>query len=194
MSRQRIKAVVMGASWGGLEAYTAVLGRLPATLPVPVLLVQHQHPTAGDKLPWLLDTRTAMRVMSAQDKTALEPGCVYVAPPGYHMLVDSDHTVCYSLAAPVNYSRPSIDELFYSAGHVYGHGLLAVILTGANEDGAAGIKYIKQRGGITVAQSPLTAEAQVMPQSAIDTGCVDWVRDLPDIGDFVVEQVFGLQE
>ncbi|MCK0536313.1 chemotaxis protein CheB [Alcanivorax quisquiliarum] len=194
MSRQRIKAVVMGASWGGLEAYSTVLSRLPATLPVPVLLVQHQHPTAGDKLPWLLDTRTAMRVMRAMDKAALEPGCVYVAPPGYHMLVDNDHTLCYSLAPPVNYSRPSIDELFFSAGHVYGRGLLSVILTGANDDGAAGTRYIKQRGGITVAQSPQTAEAVIMPQAAIDTGCVDWTGDLVQIGDFVVEQVFGLQE
>ena len=182
----------MGASWGGLDAYSRILGKLPANLPVPVLLVQHQHPSGGDKLPWILDTRTAMRVVAPMEKEAIRAGCVYVAPPGYHMLVDVDHTVCYSLAAPVNYSRPSIDELFFSAGHIYGPGLLGVILTGANDDGAAGITYIKQRGGITMAQSPVTAEARTMPEAAIATGCIDQVHDLDDIGDVISELVFGL--
>ncbi|WP_245932425.1 chemotaxis protein CheB [Isoalcanivorax indicus] len=191
--QQRIQAVVMGASWGGLDAYTRILGKLPANLPVPVLLVQHQHPSGGDKLPWILDTRTALRVVAPTDKTPLEPGSVYVAPPGYHMLVDVDHTVCFSLAAPVNYSRPSIDELFFSAGHVFGSNVLGIILTGANDDGAAGITYIKQRGGITMAQSPVTAEARVMPEAAIATGCVDEIHDLDDMGDMISALVFGLQ-
>lgn len=191
--QQRIKAVVMGASWGGLDAYSRILGKLPANLPIPVLLVQHQHPSGGDKLPWILDTRTALRVVAPMDKTPLEPGCVYVAPPGYHMLVDVDHTVCYSLAAPVNYSRPSIDELFFSAGHVYGRNVLGIVLTGANDDGAAGITYIKQRGGITMAQSPITAEARVMPEAAIATGYVDEIHDLDDMGDVISALVFGLQ-
>ncbi|WP_223422701.1 chemotaxis protein CheB [Alcanivorax limicola] len=190
--RQRISAVVIGASWGGLDAYSRVLGKLPANLPVPVLVVQHQHPSGGDKLPWILDTRTAMHVVAPMEKEPIEAGCVYVAPPGYHMLVDVDHTVCYSLAAPVNYSRPSIDELFFSAGHVYGPGLLGVILTGANDDGAAGITYIKQRGGITMAQSPVTAEARTMPEAAIATGCIDQIHDLDDIGTVISELVFGL--
>lgn len=190
--RQRIDAVVIGASWGGLDAYSRVLGKLPVSLPVPVLIVQHQHPSGGDKLPWILDTRTAMRVVAPMEKESIEAGSVYVAPPGYHMLVDVDHTVCYSLAAPVNYSRPSIDELFFSAGHVYGPGLLGVVLTGANDDGAAGITYIKQRGGITMAQSPVTAEARTMPEAAIATGCIDRIHDLDDIGDVISELVFGL--
>lgn len=192
--RRRINAVVMGASWGGLDAYTRILGKLPAQFPVPILLVQHQRVGTGDKLPWLLDTRTALRVLAPEDKTELEEGCIYVAPPGYHMLVGRDHCISFSMSPPVHYCRPAIDELFFSAADVYGSGLLGVILTGANEDGAEGVRHIKRRGGVTLAQSPASAEAAAMPQSAIETGAIEHIVDLDDIGDFVTELTFGLQE
>lgn len=184
----------MGASWGGLEAYTRILRGLPAQFPVPIMLVQHQRPGSGDKLPWILDTRTALRVLAPEDKMPMEQGCIYVAPPGYHMLVERDGSLSFSMSAPVHYCRPAIDELFISAADVYGSGLLGVILTGANNDGAQGIRYIRRRGGVTLAQSPATAEASAMPQSAIDTGHVSYVLDLDDIGDVLTDLTFGLQE
>lgn len=192
--RQRIQAVVLGASWGGIEASIQVLSRLPANLPVPVFLAQHLRVSTENRLPRVLGQKVDIDVVSPDDKTAICPSRVFVAPPGYHMLVENSEELSLAMYWPVHYSRPSIDELFFSAGHVYGGGTLAVLLTGANEDGAAGMEYIARRGGITVAQNPLTAEAPVMPQSAIDTGCVQHVLDVEQIGDFVVEQVFGLTQ
>lgn len=191
---RRIQAVVIGASWGGLNAYTRVLEKIPRELPVPVLLVQHQRNDAGDRMASLLDTRTPLPVISPDSGEEILPGCVYVAPPGYHMLVGVDHCIYFSMSAPVNFSRPAIDELFFSAGHVFGHSLLGVILTGANEDGSAGMCYIRDRGGLTIAQSPRTAEASIMPEAAIRRNCIEYTVDLDDMGDFITELVFGLTE
>ncbi|MEE4251299.1 MAG: chemotaxis protein CheB, partial [Alcanivoracaceae bacterium] len=166
-----------------------VLSALDATFPVPLFLAQHQRYESESRLARVLETRTRMRVVAPEDKQPVLPGVIYVSPPGYHMLVDRGDTIALSCHWPVHYSRPSIDELFFSAGHVYGAGTLAVLLTGANEDGAEGIRYIHQRGGITVAQDPSTAEAPVMPESAIRTGCVDYILPLDEIGPFLREQV-----
>lgn len=189
MSLDGIRAVVIGASWGGVNASIKVLSALDATFPVPLFLAQHQRYESESRLARVLETRTRMRVVAPEDKQPVLPGVIYVSPPGYHMLVDRADTIALSCHWPVHYSRPSIDELFFSAGHVYGAGTLAVLLTGANEDGAEGIRYIHQRGGITVAQDPSTAEAPVMPESAIRTGCVDYILPLDEIGPFLREQV-----
>jgi len=190
MNRGCIQAVVIGASWGGVHAAMRILAGLPATFPVPIFLAQHQRYELESRLAMVLSSRTAMRVLAPQDKEPIAPSVIYVAPPGYHMLIDSSDSVALSCHWPVNYSRPSIDELFYSAGHVYGAATLAVLLTGANEDGAEGIRYIQQRGGITVAQDPATAEAPAMPEAAIRTGCVDHILSLDEIGTFLQQQVF----
>lgn len=189
MSSTSIRAVVIGASWGGVNAAIRVLAELETNFPVPIFLAQHQRYESESRLATVLSSRTALKVVSPQDKEPILPSVIYVAPPGFHMLVDSSNTVALSCHWPVHYSRPSIDELFFSAGHVYGAGVLAVLLTGANEDGAEGIRYIQQRGGITVAQDPATAEAPVMPESAIRTGCVDYILSLDEIGPFLQQQV-----
>ena len=194
MARQRkIRAVVIGASWGGIEASIQVLKALPQDFPVPVFLVQHLRASPENRLPKVLGQRVKLPVLSPEDKETIEAGHVYVAPPGYHMLVDDDGTLALSLHWPVFYSRPSVDELFFSAGHIYGAGTLAVLLTGANEDGAEGMHYIARRGGYTLAQDPDTAEAPVMPASAIAKGCVREVLPLEQVGERVVELVFGLE-
>jgi two-component system chemotaxis response regulator CheB len=189
MSHAGIRAVVIGASWGGVNASIKVLSALGASFPVPLFLAQHQRYESESRLARVLETRTQMRVVAPEDKEPVLPGVIYVSPPGYHMMVDRNATIALSCHWPVHYSRPSIDELFFSAGHVYGGGTLAVLLTGANEDGAEGIRYIHQRGGITIAQDPATAEAPVMPESAIRTGCVDYILPLDEIGPFLREQV-----
>ena len=185
--------MVMGASWGGIEASIQVLKALPENLPVPVFLVQHLRASPENRLPKVLGQRVKLPVLSPEDKEEIRAGHVYVAPPGYHMLVDDDDTVALSLHWPVLYSRPSVDELFFSAGHVYGEATLAVLLTGANEDGAEGMEYIARRGGYTLAQDPETAEAPVMPASAIAKGRVDEVLPLDQLGERVAELVFGLE-
>ena len=181
----------MGASCGGLNAYTRILSALPENFPLPIMLVQHQHASADNRMPWLLARYCALPVVAPEDKEPILGGHVYVAPPGYHMLVEEDQTLAFSTGRPVLFSRPAIDELFYSAGAVYGRHLLGVILTGANEDGAAGMEYIHRRGGYTIAQSPVSSEAPAMPEAAITTGAISRVLDLEAIGPFLAEQVAG---
>jgi two-component system chemotaxis response regulator CheB len=149
---------------------------------------------SGNRLAAVLQGRTHMPVVTPEDKQKIEKGCVYVAPPGYHLLVDATGCINYSLSAPVHFCRPAIDELFFSAGHVYGTRLLAALLTGANEDGAAGLAYIRKRGGITVVQSPETAEATVMPEAAIAMDAAGKVLPLDQIASFIVEKVVGLAD
>lgn len=184
----------MGASWGGIDAYSRVLGGLPMDFPAAVLLVQHQRTESGNRLAAVLQGRTRLPVVTADDKQKIEAGHVYVAPPGYHMLVDAEGCINYSLSAPVHFCRPAIDELFFSAGHVFGDRLMGILLTGANEDGAAGLAYIRQRGGLTLAQSPETAEAPVMPQAAIDIQAAMEVLPLEQITKFILKQVVGLTD
>jgi two-component system chemotaxis response regulator CheB len=194
MSAGEVRAVVMGASWGGVEASIKVLSELKVPFPVPLFLAQHQRYESESRLARVLSSRTELKVVAPEDKEQIEPGVIYVSPPGFHMLIDRGGFIALSCHWPVHYSRPSIDELFFSAGHVYGAGVLAVLLTGANEDGAAGIRYIHQRGGTTVAQAPATAEAPTMPEAAIRTGCVDYILPLQEIGQFLREQVTSRQK
>lgn len=184
-----IEAVVMGASWGGLNAYSSILASLPERFPAAIMLVQHQNASADNRLAWLLSRYCRLPVSAPQDKERIRPGHVYVAPPGYHMLVDADGTIALTVYRPVHFSRPSIDELFFSAGHVYGKKVMGVILTGANEDGSAGLDYIRRRGGHTLAQSPHSSEASVMPEAAIALGAAREVLDLERIGPRLVESL-----
>jgi two-component system chemotaxis response regulator CheB len=174
--------VAMGASWGGLHAVETVLERLPDGFRTPIAIAQHRAVDSGSgALARMLSLRSGLEVCEAGDKDAIEPGGVYLAPPDYHLLVESTG-FALSTEAVVKHSRPSIDVLFESAADTYGERLIAVILTGANEDGADGIKQVKLHGGVTIAQDPATAARREMPAAAIATGAVDHVLSLEDIG------------
>jgi len=125
--------------------------------------------------------RCARPVREADDKEPLEPGTVYFAPPDYHMLVEKNRQIALSADEPVHFSRPSIDVLFESAADVYGERLLGIILTGGNEDGAAGLHAIHQAGGVTVVQQPDSAKVPLMVVSALQRGPADFVLSLPEI-------------
>ncbi len=174
--------VAMGASWGGLHAVETVLSGLPDGFRTPIAIAQHRAPGSGSgALPRVLSLRSGVQVHEAGDKDPIEPSGVYVAPPDYHLLVEPGG-FALSIEEHVQYSRPSIDVLFDSAADTYGESLIAVILTGANEDGAYGLTRVKRRGGVTIAQDPATAERRDMPAAAIATGAVDHVLPLEEIG------------
>lgn len=158
--------VVMGASLGGLRALECVLGALPADFGWPVLIVQHRADDRSAVLHALLDDRCALEVCEAEDKSPLRPGCVLVAPAGYHALVEGEH-VELSTEAQVRHSRPSIDVTFESAARAFGPYAVGVVLTGANDDGARGLAEISRRGGMAIVQDPETAEGRAMPEAAI---------------------------
>jgi two-component system chemotaxis response regulator CheB len=163
---EAVDIVAIGASWGGLRAVGCVLGMLPEDFGARVVVAQHRSPDGTDgTLTRLLDERCALTVCEAEDKQALEPGTVLVAPPDYHLLVERG-TVALSVDDPENFSRPSIDVLLGSAADAYGAGAVGVVLTGANGDGARGLAEIAARGGVAVVQDPGTAERREMPEAA----------------------------
>ena len=161
------QAVVIGVSAGGLKALTAILPALPADYPLPIMIVIHLPPDRGSVVAELFDAKCALTVREAEDKEDILPGHVYFAPPDYHLLIEADHRLSLSSEEPVLFSRPSIDVLFESAADVYGEGLIGVILTGANSDGAAGLKAVMAAGGKPVVQRPDLAYASAMPEAAL---------------------------
>lgn len=158
--------VVIGTSWGGLAALTALLGDLPEDFSVPVAVVQHRSKDSDQLFGRLLQDSTALKVCEVEDKDSLSPGTVYIAPSDYHMLIEAGH-VSLTTEQPVRFSRPSIDVTFASAADTYGRETIGVVLTGANEDGASGLRHIIQRGGYGLVQDPKTAEIPIMPLAAI---------------------------
>ena len=180
------EAVVIGVSAGGLYALTHILGALPAGFPAPVIVVQHRSRDERFLLEEVLQTKCRVHIKQADEKEEIMPGIVYVAPADYHLLIEKDKTFSLSFDEPVNYSQPSIDILFETAAEVYKNKLLGIILTGANSDGAKGIKSIRKRGGITIAQQPDTADYPVMPKAAIKTGSIQHVMTLDQIRDFLL--------
>lgn len=165
--------LALGASWGGVEVLSNLVAELPENWSVPVVIVQHQHPYAGNALQRILSRLTTLPVIDVEDKDKLVPAHVYIAPANYHLLMEQDGSFSLSLEAPVNFSRPSIDVTFSSLSRVYQQRCIGVVLTGANDDGAQGIRDIKAGGGYTIAQQPDSAEAPIMPAAAIATGAVD---------------------
>jgi two-component system chemotaxis response regulator CheB len=182
--------IVIGCSLGGMRALQEVLGALPAKFPLPVAVVQHRHKASNEGLPAFLRKTSKLKVVDVDDKLWIKPGTVYLAPADYHLLVERGE---FSLSVDdrVSHSRPSVDVLFESAADAYGDKVVGVVLTGANNDGARGVKRIKTRDGFVVAQDPKTAEAPEMPQAAIDAARVDRILPLERIGPFLVELCGG---
>jgi two-component system, chemotaxis family, protein-glutamate methylesterase/glutaminase len=172
--------VVVGSSAGGLRALSELLRPLDPGFPAALVVVQHLSPDHKSMLPELLARVTRLRIKQAENGDALRPGAAYIAPPGRHLLV-SPGRLELTHTQQVHYSRPSIDLLFVSAAEAYGKRCLAVVLSGSGWDGSAGIRAIKQAGGMAIAQDPDSAEFGPMPRAAIETGCVDRVVPLEDL-------------
>lgn len=178
--------VAIGTSWGGLAALSALLGDLPADFGIPVVVVQHRGKDTEPLLTQLLQDATALEVREAEDKDPLIPGTALIAPANYHLLVDEGHA-SLTIEEPVRFSRPSIDVMFSSAADTYGSGVIGVVLTGANEDGARGLADIVKRGGRALVQDPKSAEIPVMPQAAIRAVPTSQVLPLDALGPRLVE-------
>jgi two-component system chemotaxis response regulator CheB len=183
---RRYECIVIGASAGGIAALRAVIAPLGAAFPLPVVAVQHVHaratidfavvfgPVDGDG--------SGLRVKEAEDKEALAGGTLYVAPPGYHLLVERQRTLALTVDPPVCYARPSIDVLFETAAEAFGARLIGVVLTGANADGALGLKAVRDAGGMAVVQDPATAAVAAMPEAALRAADPQHVLPLEEIG------------
>lgn len=178
-------AVTIGVSAGGMEALSEVLPAFPENYGLAVVIVQHVHPQSNGYFVRYFEERCRLPVKTADEKEAIEPGRVYIAPPNYHLLVEADRTFSLSVDPAVNYARPSIDVFFETAAEAFGPELCGVILTGANTDGSNGLRAVREKGGITVVQDPDTAEVPAMPRAALKATEVDHVLPLERIGPFL---------
>ncbi len=178
--------LVVGTSWGGLNALRELVGALPADFHLPAVLVQHRHRQSDHLLSTFLQERTRLEVVEVEDKMPIQSGMLFVAPADYHLLIDRGFFTL-STDPPVRYSRPSIDVTFYSAADAYGAATVGVVLTGANSDGSRGLRRIFDRGGLTLVQDPLTAESPTMPSAAVRCVPDARVQTIPQIAATLAE-------
>jgi two-component system, chemotaxis family, protein-glutamate methylesterase/glutaminase len=180
--------VVIGGSAGSLDVIMKMTRHLSPEINAAYIIIVHRKNAADSMLTGLLAARTALPVKEVEDKEALLPGTVYIAPPDYHLLIEDEKSFSLDSSEKVNHSRPSIDVTFESAALVFGHAAIGVLLSGANADGAEGLQKIKNAGGYVIVQDPDTAEVSFMPQQAIKLGNIDAVVT----GDELGEKLFQL--
>jgi two-component system, chemotaxis family, protein-glutamate methylesterase/glutaminase len=185
--------VVIGSSLGGLKALETILSGLNADFPLPIAIVQHRSKSDEDLLCLLLQRYTPLTVKEAEDKEIPSPQTIYIAPSDYHLLVDRT-AFTLSLEAPVNYARPSVDTLFESAAEAYGTGVVAVVLTGGNRDGARGAAAVKDAGGLLIVQDPADCESSIMPLAAIQMAAADKILKLAEIASCLIDTCIVKEE
>ncbi|HDR73208.1 MAG TPA: chemotaxis protein CheB [Methanoculleus sp.] len=181
--------IALAASAGGLTALGEILALLPPEFPAAVVVVQHLDPRHRSLMSEILARRTRLAVKQAEAGEPLHAGTVYIAPPDYHMLVNSDRTISLTQSELVHFVRPSADLLFESVAGSYRDRSIAVVLTGTGSDGSMGVQAVKNRGGTVIAQDESTSEFFGMPQAAIQTGSVDFILGLDEIASALVTLV-----
>jgi two-component system chemotaxis response regulator CheB len=190
MNAAAARAIVVGASAGALDALSTILPRLPASFSLPVIVVVHVPPDKQSLLAELFRAKCSVNVKEAEDKEPIRPGTIYFAPPDYHVLVETNGILSLSSEEPVMFSRPSIDVLFESAADSYGPGLIAIVLTGANNDGAMGAKAVMDAGGKIIVQDPEEAFASAMPLAAIAMNPDAMIIPVSKIAAYLLEGAF----
>jgi two-component system chemotaxis response regulator CheB len=182
----RIEAIVIGMSWGGMQAMKVLFSRLPDGFKIPIIIVQHLSSLSDSKWIRSLNKDSSLTIKEADEKEAILPGHVYIAPPNYHLLIEKNKTFTLTIDEKVNFARPAIDVLFESASDVFKKRLIGIILTGSNHDGTKGIKKIKENGGLTLVEDPETATSSLMPLSAIKMN-PDHILPLEKIIELIIE-------
>lgn len=178
-------AVIIGASAGALEALTAILPKLKPGFPLPIFVIVHVPPDKRSVLAEIFGAKCSLRAIEPEDKEPVEPGVIYFAPPNYHMLFEDSGTIALSNEDQILFSRPSIDVSFESAAEVWGRRLTGIVLTGANHDGAAGLRSIAEAGGTALVQDPTNAYARAMPEAAIAACASARVFSLAEIATYL---------
>lgn len=184
--------VVIGTSWGGLDALQVILSSLVPGFPVPIAVAQHRGKDGDDGLVEVLQRSSPLPIQEVEDKQPLVPGRIFLAPADYHVLVEGN-AFALSTDPPVSWARPSIDVLFESAADAFAGALIGVILTGAGKDGAAGLARVKERGGLAVVQDPETAKVRALPDAAIAAAGPARVLPLNDIPELLLRTCFARQ-
>lgn len=176
------KLVMIGGSAGSLEVILKTLPHLKDDTELSIVIVLHRKNSIDSPLTFLLAGKTSWEVQEVEEKQAIKPRTIYIAPADYHLLIEADHSFSLDASEKINYSRPSIDVSFECAAEIYGSSLVCVLLSGANEDGAEGLKKAKAAGAFIIIQDPDTAEVSYMPKFAIDNVEADMVIKPEELG------------
>ena len=179
------KVLLIGGSAGGLEALIKIVPKLTPHLSFAIVIVLHRKNAEDTILEQLIAAKATVPVKEVEDKIALEPGFIYIAPADYHLLFEKNNLLSLDISEKVNYSRPSIDVTFESAAEVYGQALVGILLSGSNADGTQGMKTIKEMGGKLVVQDPDSAQMPFMPRNAIAGTLPDYILNIEEILEFI---------
>ncbi len=175
------KAVMIGGSAGSFQVVTRIIASLPKNYPLPVFLCLHRLKHIRSGFVEALSIKSTLPVIEPNDKEAIKPGIIYLAPANYHMYIELGNRFSLSTEEPVNHSRPSIDLSFMSAAYNYKRKLVGIILSGANRDGAIGLKKVKENGGITIIQDPAECQVATMPNACLQVMNVDYKYSTTEI-------------
>ncbi len=182
-----VKLLVIGGSAGSLQVIRSLLAALGDGVPMPVLVVRHRNGGFESSLEDLFSSRTSVPIKEVEEKELLRAGTIYLCPADYHVLLEQDFSFSLDYSERIHYSRPSIDVTFRSAADVFGAGLICLLLSGGNADGAEGMQYVQEKNGITIVQDPATADVPYMPQQAISRMKVDYIVPAEEIPGFVYQ-------
>lgn len=179
------KAVVIGGSAGSFQGITKILQALPERFPLPILLSLHRLKHVRSGFVEALSIKSNIQVIEPYDKETIKSGKAYLAPSNYHMYVELNKKIALSTEEPVNHSRPSIDLTFETAASAYRDKLLGIILSGANKDGAYGLKKVKQLGGTAIVQDPKECQVKTMTEASLKLTQVDHIFTTQQIISFL---------
>ncbi|QQT24242.1 chemotaxis protein CheB [Sphingobacterium spiritivorum] len=185
MNQQKI--IILAGSAGSYSILVETLKCLPADMSVPVIVILHRNAKYETNIESSLSKKCKIEVKIAEDKEHIQAGVAYFAPPGYHLLVEPDYTFSLDSSEPVQFCRPSIDVTMESAADVYQSATFGFLFSGANQDGADGLAYIKKMNGTCIVQNPAIAEISTMPESAIKLGAYHHIMDNKGIIDFILD-------
>lgn len=181
------KAVIIGGSAGSFRGITRMLSTLPKNFPVPILLNLHRLKHVRSGFVEALSIKSNIPVVEPHDKESIKPGTAYLAPSNYHMYIELNKKIALSTEEAVNHSRPSIDLSFETAAQTYHRNLLGIILSGANKDGAWGLKKIQEAGGTVIVQDPRDCEVTTMTETALRMTQTDHVFNTQQIIDYLLK-------
>jgi two-component system chemotaxis response regulator CheB len=181
------KALIIGGSAGSFQIVTRILNSLSESFPLPVLLCLHRLKHVRSGFVEALSLKSNIPIIEPFDKDQLKPGKAYLAPANYHMFIELANRIALSADEAVNHSRPSIDLSFITAANAYRDKLIGIILSGANRDGALGLKKVAENGGVTIVQDPTESEVKTMPEAALQLTKVDYVYTTDQILRFLLK-------
>lgn len=181
------KAVVIGGSAGSFQGMVKILSQLPKGFPLPIIMCLHRLKHVRNGFVEALSIKSVVQVTEPHDKESIKKGSVYLAPANYHMSVELGHYFALSTEEMVNNSRPAIDITLTTCGFVYKDRLIGILLSGANRDGAMGMKNIAEKGGLTIVQDPAECMIDTMPRAALAVAKIDHVLKVDQIVEFFKE-------